>query len=450
MFGTLVSTEFDSGTLEFIENPDPVSAVSRNLQNKIHIACMFCRSRKAGCSGRRTGCQRCVLMGIECVYPENQRRNKQQESKSPCQTATKSKRKSSSRMTSDGAEQSAARSNQAKHAEDFVLDDLHDKLCDDSVTEESPLPHGMIFTPMQHSSDGGSSSSSSDNPTSASDLTTNDSSYSPGSHTFAVASPDQFPDLLKTDAFLSSLFSPSAMDSAIDMNFWDGIHPTHGGEMTWEMNASEDSTRLGSILSEPPSIESVGGGAKTGAESNSCSCLLSSISFLERLASRSASRENRIDLILADVRNSIETLAIFMACEKCAVRGELNMVLAMAARQIGNICGKLAKCYKAMHLRGLSGDTISNNSSYQQKPELDVSSTAGPVDISVSTYRVDRRESLYLLKSLANFQIIEVQQHINTIKSRYRRQSNQGQVGALIEAENYIKLAQVTINSHFS
>lgn len=46
MFGTLVSTDSDQVSLEFIENPDPVAAVSRNLQTEAHIACMTCRSRK--------------------------------------------------------------------------------------------------------------------------------------------------------------------------------------------------------------------------------------------------------------------------------------------------------------------------------------------------------------------------------------------------------------------
>lgn len=47
MFGTLVLTDFDQqGTLEFVENTDPVAAVSRNLRDKIHISCTFCRSRK--------------------------------------------------------------------------------------------------------------------------------------------------------------------------------------------------------------------------------------------------------------------------------------------------------------------------------------------------------------------------------------------------------------------
>lgn len=54
---------------------------------------------------------------------------------------------------------------QEQHGEDFALDDLHDKLCDDTDTDESLLSPGVIHTPMQHNSDGGSSSSSSDNPT---------------------------------------------------------------------------------------------------------------------------------------------------------------------------------------------------------------------------------------------------------------------------------------------
>jgi hypothetical protein len=46
MFGTLVSTGLDRESLEFIENPDPVAAVSRNVQDTIRIACIHCRARK--------------------------------------------------------------------------------------------------------------------------------------------------------------------------------------------------------------------------------------------------------------------------------------------------------------------------------------------------------------------------------------------------------------------
>jgi hypothetical protein len=43
MFGTLVANDCD---LEFIENLNPVAALSRNLQDKIRVACILCRSRK--------------------------------------------------------------------------------------------------------------------------------------------------------------------------------------------------------------------------------------------------------------------------------------------------------------------------------------------------------------------------------------------------------------------
>lgn len=266
-----------------------------------------------------------------------------------------------------------------------------------------------------------------------------------------MAPPGHFHDLIETDPFLSSLLCPSAVDSAVDLDFREEIDPTYGGEMAWALNANKYDTTESSILSETPSIEPIGSGAKTRTEfDNNCTCLISSISFLERLASRSPTRENRIDLILADVRNSIDTLAIFTSCEGCAARAELNMLLAMAARQISIICGKLATCYEDMHLRDLVATTNNNNSAYQHKPDRDASSTNGPIDIAVLTYRLDQREGLHLLGSLATFQITEFQQHIKTLKSRYRLWPNQRQAGALIEAENHLRLAQITISSHFS
>jgi len=220
-----------------------------------------------------------------------------------------------------------------------------------------------------------------------------------------------------------------------DMDTWKGPQ-TVNDDMAWAMNA--DGHHSAGSTTESLCLKPWG---TASAEPDSCGCLLSSISFLERLTSRSASRENRIDRLLADVRNSMETLAIFMACELCAARVEQNMLLAMAARQLSIICRKTANCYKALRLCGL-GDT----NSPRQKPELDVS--AGPIDISVSTYRVSQREGLHLLESLVTLQIVELQQHINTIKSRYRNQPNQGQAEAVIEAENNTKLAQVAISSH--
>lgn len=181
---------------------------------------------------------------------------------------------------------------------------------------------------------------------------------------------------------------------------------------------------------------------KLRAEFDSCCCLLSSISFLERLVSRAASSEKRIDLLLGEVRNSIETLAVFMACERCAVRVEQNMLLAMVARQISVIFGKTANCYMDMHMCG-----VRDKNSSQQKSGVDISAI-NSVDISVSTYRVSQRERLHLLKSLVTLQIVEFQQQINTIKSRYRNRSCGGHVEALVEAENHIKLAQTAISRH--
>lgn len=109
------------------------------------------------------------------------------------------------------------------------------------------------------------------------------------------------------------------------------------------------------------------------------------------------------------------------------------MLLAMAARQISGICVKLASCYKTM----LGGDA---------KQTHEVEAFDVPVDISVSSYRVSRRENLHLLKSLVTFQLGEFQQQLNTLKSRNRNWPEQEQVEALVEAENQIKSARVAMD----
>jgi hypothetical protein len=116
------------------------------------------------------------------------------------------------------------------------------------------------------------------------------------------------------------------------------------------------------------------------------------------------------------------------------------MLLAMAARQIGAICSRMANCCKAMH-RSNPSDTSSSQHGSEPAP------SPIPVDISVATYRVNRRERLHLLGSLVALQIMDFQRQINTIKSRYRNRPNKGQVEALSEAENYVKLAQVSLSS---
>ncbi|KAJ5128609.1 hypothetical protein N7448_002325 [Penicillium atrosanguineum] len=397
MFGTLVSTDIDRETLEYIENPDPVAAVSRNVQDNIRIA----------------------SIGLECVYPENQGRNKRQENSKSHRTAIRRNSNVPTQIVCDEAEP-CARDGHAKYGQELAVDDLHDNKFDGCI-DESLFTPWIMDTPMQHSLDSRSCSSSSGIPT-------------PRSRSATVAPPDQLPELSTADMSLVSLLRPSTTASAGDSAHWQGPHMAHD-DISWA--TAVDGHGTVGPTSEPLSREPWG---KTRTESDSC-CLLSSVSFLSRLSSRTASRENRIDLLLADVRNSIETLAIFISCERCAARVEQNMLLAMAARQIGAICGKMANCCKAMHRCGLS-DTDSS----QQKPEFVASPV--PIDISVSTYRVSRRERLHLLESLVTLQIMDFQRHINTIKSRYRNRPNKGQAEALNEAENYVKLAQVSISNH--
>lgn len=110
------------------------------------------------------------------------------------------------------------------------------------------------------------------------------------------------------------------------------------------------------------------------------------------------------------------------------------MLLAMAARQISGLCAKLAHCYRAM-LRGDGKQTRAEPEGY-----------GGSVDISVSSYRVSPRENLHLLKSLVMLQLRDFQQQLNTLKSRNRDRPNQRQAEALVEAENQIRSAQVTID----
>ncbi|PWY71366.1 hypothetical protein BO83DRAFT_51935 [Aspergillus eucalypticola CBS 122712] len=104
------------------------------------------------------------------------------------------------------------------------------------------------------------------------------------------------------------------------------------------------------------------------------------------------------------------------------------MLLAMAARQIGVICGRIANCCKAMHQGSLS-----DTGSLQRGNEPVLCPI--PVDVSVATYRVNRREKLHLLGSLVVLQIMDFQRQINISKSRYRNRPNKGQVDALNQVD---------------
>ncbi|KAL3486091.1 hypothetical protein BJX62DRAFT_229028 [Aspergillus germanicus] len=432
MFGTLVSTGLDRESLEFIENPDPVAAVSRNVQDTIRIACIHCRARKVRCSGDRKRCQRCEAIGLECVYPESQGRNKRQDTSKGSRATIRHNESVSTRNTYDDAAL-GARDDRGKYSQDPKLDELQANQFDDGSIDESLFMPWIMDTPMQQSSPGRSRSSSGGIPTPAVNLAVAKPPFSAKRRSATGVTRDQLPGISIVDSSFASLLGPSNIVSAGDAECWQGVHLGQD-DIVWATTADGNGTI--ESTSEPLPLEPLG---KTHTESGSC-CLLSSVSFLERLSSKSSSREDRLDLLLGELRNSIETLAGFISCDRCAARIEQNMLLAMAARQIGGICGRMANCCKAMHRSNIS-DTSSSQHGNEPAP------SPIPVDISVATYRVNRREKLHLLESLVALQIMDFQRQINTIKSRYRNRPNKGQVEALSEAENYVKLAQVSLSS---
>ncbi|KAL4888147.1 hypothetical protein BDV59DRAFT_189188 [Aspergillus ambiguus] len=428
MFGTLVSTSMERGSLEFIEDPHPPAAFSRNLRANIHISCLLCRSRKVRCSRGQKGCQRCVAMGLKCVYPESRERIKQGHNKSDRPVTAETENVLTQMVCDD---EPFMRKNQIEYGDKLAVDDLHDITFDDSFMDKDLFTTWVMENPLQHNLDG---SSSKDRPPSSSDIITDNISFSKRGRSTTMSLPRPDPDLSTVDTSLPSIYSPSATDSAGELEPWDGPHAAHG-DITWTMNS--DGSGPGDTTSD---LLSLGHGTETSNDFDFCRCLRHSISFLERLISRSAVRENRIDILLTGVRNSIETLAILMACERCTAGLEQNALLAMAIRQISVICGKAADCYKNLYLCG-----ISDKNSFQQETELGVS--VNRVDISVLTYRANCRERLHILKSLVGFQIAEIQQHINTFKSRCRNRPSPSQAEALMEAEKHIRLAKVAISS---
>ncbi|KAJ5215074.1 hypothetical protein N7468_010753 [Penicillium chermesinum] len=323
--------------------------------------------------------------------------------------------------------------NQTKSSRGLSLDDLDGNKFNDGCIDESLFMPWIMDTPMQLSSPGRSSSSSGGIPTPAADLAVTRPPFSARRCSATEAAQDQLPGIPTADPSFASLLGPSNSTSTDDPECWQGVHLSQH-DIVWTTAADVHAT-MGSA-SDPLPLEPLD---KTHAASDNC-CLLSSVSFLERLSSKSSSREDRLDLLLADLRNSIETLAVFISCDRCATRVEQNMLLAMAARQIGAICGRMANCCKAMNQGSLSETSSSQQGS-------DAAPCPIPVDVAVATYRVNRREKLHLLRSLVALQIMDFQRQINTIKSRYRNRPNKGQVEALSEAENYVKLAQVSLSS---
>ncbi|RAK90833.1 hypothetical protein BO79DRAFT_226611 [Aspergillus costaricaensis CBS 115574] len=368
----LVSTGLDREILEFIENPDPVAAVSRSVQDNIRVACIHCRSRKS------------------------HGHNKRQDTNKGSRAAIRHNNSVSIRTVF------AVADNQGKSSQDLSLDDLDCNKFNDGCIDESLFMPWIMDTPMQQNSPGRSRSSSGGIQSPAADLAVRRPPFSARRRSATEAAQDQLPGIPTADPF----------SSTGDAECWQGVYLSQD-DIVWTTTTGVH-VKMG-LISEMLPVEPLG---ETRTESDNC-CLLNSVSFLERLSSKSSSREDRLDLLLADLRNSIETLAVFISCDRCATREEQNMLLAMAARQIGVICGRMANCCKAMH----------------------------QVDVSVATYRANRREKLHLLCSLVALQILDFQRQINIIKSRYRNRPNKGQLEALSEAENYVKLAQVLLSS---
>ncbi|PYH67863.1 uncharacterized protein BO88DRAFT_464623 [Aspergillus vadensis CBS 113365] len=380
------------------------------------------------CLGDGKRCHRCEAIGLECIYTESHGRNKRQDTTKGSRAAIRRNNSVSIRTVFDEAD------NQGKSSQDLSLDDLDCNKFNDGCIDESLFMPWIMNTPIQQSSPGRSRSSSGGIQTPVADLAVTRPPFSARRRSATEAVQDQLPGIPTANPSFASLLGPSNSSSTGDAECWQDVYLSQD-DIVW-MTTTDVHATVGSISKTLP-VEPLG---ETRTESDNC-CLLSSVSFLERLSSKGSSREDCLDLLLADLRNSIETLAVFISCDRCATRVEQNMLLAMAARQIGVICGRMANCCKAIHQGSLSETGSSQRGSEPVPCPI-------PVNVSVATYCVNRREKLHLLGSLVALQIMDFQRQINIIKSQqYRNRPNKGQVEALSEAENHVKLAQVSLSS---
>ncbi|KAI1328514.1 hypothetical protein F5Y16DRAFT_419679 [Xylariaceae sp. FL0255] len=405
------------------------------MRPKIHTSCTFCRSRKIGCSGERSGCQRCTTMGLNCVYPPQRGRNKRQEKANYRFEQTQQDGSVSNKVTSNKEELGLEKS--PKISEDSLssLDNMEASTLDnDSSINASLFEPWMVSTTGQYGLEGGLLSQRSSIEASIYDFTAREIVFPSQKNSGTMALPDLQPELSTIDTPLTSSGNLSPREGTADLDLLEEVYIRPGSDLSWALS-SDGQSRIG----QSPETLPLDIWDKDRPKSVGCHCLLSSISFLDRLVSGAASCESRIDQLLGNVREAIETLAKFMACKNCVTHVELNVVLAMAARQIGVICGKAASSYRTMH-KSSSGEP--------QQPAKPESSGSPAVEITVSRYRVSQREGLYLLKSLVALQITELQQHVNMMVWRYRNRPNEGQAGALREAKNQIKLAQAAIRSN--
>ncbi|XRM48331.1 hypothetical protein ABZX51_011260 [Aspergillus tubingensis] len=68
MFGTL-SQNHSTQASYIVQVTDPPFQTDRNARTP-HLACMACRTKKLKCSGEKTGCQRCQMKNLSCVFPD--------------------------------------------------------------------------------------------------------------------------------------------------------------------------------------------------------------------------------------------------------------------------------------------------------------------------------------------------------------------------------------------
>lgn len=169
----------------------------------------------------------------------------------------------------------------------------------------------------------------------------------------------------------------------------------------------------------------------------SCQCLSRAVTFLERLVSRSTADDHQIESLLAELRNHMERLSSLISCKLCGERAESNMLLAMAARQMGMLCHKTAKSYQ----------NLRTQASRRPSSSRDGLESTTPVAITVGTYEASQREGIYLLRTLVALQIEEFGVHIGAIKARHRAGVNRGQIEVLREVEGHIKLARQIISA---
>lgn len=219
------------------------------------------------------------------------------------------------------------------------------------------------------------------------------------------------------------------------------LSPTANGldEGDWRTCDSSPPSNLVPISGSTGSGSAVG---RSPLEKNpvvaTCQCLSRAVTFLERLVSRSTADDNQIESLLAELRNHMETLSSLIGCRLCGDRAESNMLLAMAARQMGMLCNKTAKCYQNVR-------TQANRRS--SSPSDGAESTTTSIEITVGTYTANQREGIYLLRTLVALQIEEFGVHIGAIKARYRTSINPGQVEVLREVEGHIKIARQIIST---